>query len=283
MITGRPLDLRSLVGRPSPALHLGQILQGWDRVGWYWDRKGNRLCAYLTKEGKTYTVNIPWAKLRALLSEAICECGGEDIREQTLDGFFKKVGRKLKRAARAPLRFTKNPKKFVRTAARKIKNTVRGVGKAALKVASSPVFAGVMTGLSAVPPLQAVGGAGLAAYAAARAAKPAIETADKAIRTSKAVYKAGRGASKAIRKARRSRTPTRVSSRTLVSKAKAVSATRDLKRNLQQLPPRLRSMVIAALKSQVSAKPSRPTRHMGRRQRRRTALRLGRNGMLRRA
>ena len=172
-----------------------QLLKDWERVGWYWDHAAKCLSAFLTLAGKTYVVRVPLAKLQQIFNRSHCEQTGQKLgpyREQTLNGFFKKIGRGLKKAVKgvvkntiksitAPIRFVKNPKKFVKDTAQHIKKVVKGVGKTALKIASSPVFAGVMTAVAAIPPLTAVGAAGLAAFAAANAIKPAFKAAEKGI------------------------------------------------------------------------------------------------------
>jgi hypothetical protein len=237
---GTPLaEIEPTVGDPN-IFDVGEELKDWDRVGWYWDRPQNRLCVYLTKGENTYVVNIPWKKVRAMLSRLVCDMGGAPIMEPTVNGFFRNVSRKIKSAATSPVRLVKNPKKFVAESARKLRATARDVGKVALNVASHPAFAGVMTAMAVTPPLQAVGGAGLAAYAAARKAKPAIEAAliaDKQLEraTNRRGKKKGRP----------------------IDKGKAAAVVNNMRTGMPQLPGPMRNMLGAALKSQTSS-PTRP-------------------------
>lgn len=221
-------------------IDITDIITGWDRVGWRWDRRSNKLCAYLTSGHKTYTVKIGLKKLLRIFNRHYQANGGEKeyFRERTLDGFFKKLSRKLKKATKSvakgtkrmvtsPVRFIKNPKKFIRETSKELKSFVKGAGKAVLKVASSPVFAGVMTAIAAVPPIgTAIGGAGLAAYAAANAIKPAFNLAEKAIDT--------------------------------VDSAKAKGVVASFKNAVPQLPSGAKSLMTAALQSTDSlpVKPS---------------------------
>lgn len=162
-------------------------LAEWDSVGWEWNRRTNKLIAYLTTNGQTYTVKIPASRLKRIFNRCLAQDGcvnREDfIRETTIDGIFKKIGKGLKKATRGIGRAVKNPKKFLQSSGKAIKFLVKKVGKAAVNVASSPIFAGAMTALAAVPPLTAVGGAGLAAFAAANAIKPAMKAAETAVDT----------------------------------------------------------------------------------------------------
>jgi hypothetical protein len=182
-------------------IDLTEELKEFDTVGWEWNRRTNKLIAFLTIGQKTYTVKIPAARLLRIFNRTAQENGFNDyVKRPTIDGIFKKMGRWFKKAAKsvgkgikdsitAPIRFVKNPKKFIKDTGRKIKKFVKGVGKVALKVASSPIFAGVMTAIAVIPPLTAVGGAGLAAYAAANAIKPAFKAAEAAIDTVDAIAK----------------------------------------------------------------------------------------------
>lgn len=182
-------------------IDLTEELSEFDSVGWEWNRHTNKLVAFLTIGQKTYTVKIPAARLLRIFNRSASENGCNDyVKRPTIAGIFSKVGKWFKKAAKSvgkglkqaitsPVRFVKNPKKFIRDTGRKIKKFVKGVGKVALKVASSPIFAGVMTAISAIPPLTAVGGAGLAAFAAANAIKPAFKAAEAAIDTVDAISK----------------------------------------------------------------------------------------------
>lgn len=199
-----PVDEMSVsVGDPTFAEEdITDFLTDFDSVGWQWSRETNKLKAYLTSKGRTFVVKIPLAKLLRIFNRCHKANFGTPgpYREKTLNGFFKKLGRGLKKMAKgvvkntiksitAPVRFFKNPKKFIKDTAQHIKKTVKGVGKTVLKVASSPIFAGVMTAISAIPPLTAVGAVGLAAFAAANAIKPAFNVAEKAIDTVDAIAK----------------------------------------------------------------------------------------------
>lgn len=183
----------AIVGDPD-ILDITDILAEFDSVGWTWNRASNCLKAFLTSAGKTYVVKIPLKRLQRIFNKHIAADNGtkEYFREKSVDGFFKKLGRGLKKLGKhvvkstikgitAPVRFIKNPKKFIKDTGNDIKKLVKGVGKTALKVASSPVFGGIMAAMAAVPPLTAIGGVGLAAFAAANAIKPAFKAAEKGI------------------------------------------------------------------------------------------------------
>jgi len=252
-------------------IDITDLLAEWERVGWRWDRKSSKLCAYLTTQGKTYIVKIPLAKLQRIFNKAVKENGGDSnyFRERTLDGFFKKLGRGLKKAVKsvgrsikqgitAPVRFVKNPKKFVKDTAAHLKKVVKGVGKTVIKVASSPVFAGVMTAMAAIPPLTAIGGAGLAAYAAANAIKPAFNAIDKTIDVVDAA-KGKRGAGRAIK------------ALTSAVGVKADGVVGGFNRGLQNLPGPAQKMMVAALKSTDARQLSKKDR---RQRRKRVAFRF---------
>lgn len=192
---GTPVNEAPFVG--DPEIHdVTDILYEWDRVGFNWNRATNKLEAFLTKGDNTWVVKIGLKKIQSIFNKCHCKETGAKIgpyKEASLDGFFKKLGRSLKKIGKGigkaiaapimtPYKLIKNPKKFIKDTGRKIKNTVKDVGKAVVKVASSPVFAGIMTAVSAIPPIgTAIGGAGLAAFAAAKALKPAFQVANKAI------------------------------------------------------------------------------------------------------
>lgn len=176
------------IGPQLGAIDLTPDLMGFDSVGWEWRRDSNQLVAYLTTNGKTYTVKVPASVIKKIFNRNLRRCGMADeiiVERPSLNGMFKKLGRGLKKASRritsAPKRAIKNPGKFIRDSGRDIKKLVKGVGKTAINVASSPIFAGVMTAMAAVPPLTAVGAAGLAAFAAANAVKPAFRALETAI------------------------------------------------------------------------------------------------------
>lgn len=271
---GTPVaGMPEILGDPE-IIDVGSILKDFVRVGWTWDRKCHCLTAYLTLQGgKTYLVRIPLRKLQKIFNDAAqVDNGVRPFREKSLDGFFKKLGQGLKKAAgwvgktvknavTAPVRFVKNPRQFVHETARKIKNTVKDVGKTVVKVASSPVFAGIMTGISAIPPLTAVGGAGLAAYAAAKAAKPALNAIGKgADLVSKATAK--RGGSKG---------------KSPVATAAAIAKTSALRQNLKSLPGPARNLMAAALRSESTTPESKPGRADRRKTMRRRMRRRIRN------
>lgn len=196
----RRRDIRDNLWAGTPAIGYASIadiditneLSEWDKVGWEWSRRENRLNAYLTTGGKTYVVKIPLAKLQQIFNRCIAQEGGgpdEYIRATTIDGFFKKFGRTIKRGTKGIGRAIKNPKRFLKNSGKAIKKLVKGVGKTALNVVSSPIFAGAMTAIAAIPPLTAVGGAGLAAYAAANAIKPAFKALEAGVDTVDAISK----------------------------------------------------------------------------------------------
>ncbi len=257
----------SVLGMPEE-IDITDTLDGWDRVGWRWDRRSNKLYAYLTTGERTFTVKIPLKKLQRMFNKCLKEYGGNDnyFKEKTLDGFFKKLGsglkkavkgatRSISRAVTSPVRFVKNPKEFIRETGASIKKVVQGAGRVAMKVATSPVFAGAMTAISAIPPLTAVGAAGLAAYAAANAAKPAFNMIDKTIT---AIDKKSPGAAfEAISSA---------------SSVKAEGIAGNFARGVEKLPGPAKTLMVSALK----ATDSRPVSPGRRRQRRRAAFRFRR-------
>lgn len=192
---GTPVESAPYVGDPE-VRDVSDLLLDWDRVGFNWNKLTHKLEAYLTRGNKTWVIKLGLKKIQSIFNKVHrAEYGGKigPYREATLDGFFKKLGRSLKKLGKGigkaiaspittPYKLIKNPKKFIKDTGRKIKNTVKDVGKVAVKVASSPVFAGIMTAVSAIPPIgTAIGGAGLAAFAAAKALKPAFNVANKAI------------------------------------------------------------------------------------------------------
>lgn len=224
---GTPIaGMPSVLGDPE-IIDVGQLLAGWERVGWEWDRRGQFLAAFISRGNKTWTVKIPLRNLRRIIAEAMAEDGGalRVNRETSIDGLFKNLGRGLKKAITAPGRLITNPRKFVRDTTRKIKAVVKKVGGVALKVASSPVFGGVMAAMAAIPPLTVVGGAGMAAFAAARAAKPFIEGAG-------AVAKGVHGMTKEA------------------AEKKAAAGRHSLQQNISRLPAPARALIVSALQSQ---------------------------------
>ena len=253
-------DNTPVVSLAGPSTILGDVevdvsgmLAEWERVGFRWDRKTSKLCAYLSIGHKTYVVKIPLAKIQKIFNKAVVENGGgvSYFRERSLDGFFKKLGRSLKKAVKgvgksivkgitAPVRFVKNPKKFVKDTARDLKKVVKGVGKVAIKVASSPIFAGVMTAIAAIPPLTVVGGIGLAAYAAANAIKPAFNALDKGI--------------DAVEAMKRGKPLRAVKALTSASGIKADGIIKNFSNTLPKLPGPARELMVSALKSTEARK-----------------------------
>lgn len=221
-------------------IDVGAYLQDWARVGWFWDRAANRIEAYLTtREGQTFVVRLPWSQVMKILSRCARRCGAPPP-EPSLNGFLKSVSKQIKSATKAPARAVKNPRKFVQQSARDLKAVVREVGLRAVNVASHPAFAAVMTGIAVTPPLQAVGGAGLAAYAAARAAKPALEAAEQALTAVE------RGAAPPAKK---------TSSGKTINVKKAQQVASNLKKQLPTLPGPMASMLSASLRSAASPPP----------------------------
>lgn len=70
--------------------------------------------------------------------------------------------------------FFNDPGAWIQAAGRDVGKFIDEVGMVALDVVSHPIFTGIAGALSFVPPLNAVGGAALAASAAANAVKPAL-------------------------------------------------------------------------------------------------------------
>lgn len=166
-------------------------LEGFDSIGWEWNRRENKLYAYLSSHGKKFIVKIPANKVRQIFNNCLkAQESSQVIKSTTIDGVFKDVSRGLKKASRkvSPARF-KNPRQFVNDASRDIKKLVKGAGRQMINVASSPIFGGIMAGMAAVPPLTAVGAAGLAAFAAANAIKPAYDALEATIDTVDSVKK----------------------------------------------------------------------------------------------
>lgn len=200
--SGTPVEESVSLG--DPEIDITDILTGWDNVGWHWDRRTSTLKAYLTTGEKTYTVKFSLKRIQRIFNQSAHANGCPErkhFREATLNGFFKKLGKSLKKgfkwvgkhakkAVLSPINFVKNPKKFIKDTGKTIKKVVKGVGKVAMKVATSPIFAGVMTAISVIPPIgTAIGGAGLAVYAAANAIKPAFTALDKGIDAIDAIKK----------------------------------------------------------------------------------------------
>ena len=280
---GTPMETTASTVDDPEIFDVGEILKDFDRVGWFWDRSNDRLEAYLTKGDRTFVVRIPWKKLRRIISNVVCRCGGQPVRDATLDGFFKNVGRSIKRSVTAPVRFVKSPKTFVKELGNDIKHTVRKVAKPVVNVASHPVFGAAMAGLAAVPPLTAVGGAGLAAYAAANAAKPVIDNIDKGIKKVDQVKKTVKSVKRSLPSKQGAKPIKRQSSNTVrVDPRKAVSQAATIKKQMDNLPPRMRRMFAAALKSEPVINPKGRTYRPKRRKTRRPRYILEKGGVLRR-
>lgn len=160
-----------------PEIDLTEYFQGWSSVGWEWSKADNQLKCYMTRDGKTYTVRFPMAKIRKIFNSAlgtlskifrfrastISQLWTESRnlsrlvdRKPSLNGFFKSVGNFFKK-------------------------TGKSIVKTATKVASSPVFGAIAGVAAAVPPLTAVGGAALAAHVAVKTAKPFIDAGVKVV------------------------------------------------------------------------------------------------------
>ena len=79
----------------------GSVLADWDRIGWEWDRRKNRLCAWLTKGNKTWGIKLTLKRLERIFNEVMREDnGGSFGRSASLDGFFKKLGRAIKKGVK---------------------------------------------------------------------------------------------------------------------------------------------------------------------------------------
>lgn len=171
------------------AVDITKEIGGFDSVGWEWNNKSNTLNAYLNTNGETYLVKIPGERIRQIFNYCLKKHCGEYVTSPRINGVFKQASKAIKKASRGAKRAVKNPKAFLNESSKMIKTLVKDVGVRAVNVASSPIFAGVMTGLAVIPPMQAVGGAGLAAYAAANAAKPAMKALETTVDTVDAISK----------------------------------------------------------------------------------------------
>lgn len=248
-----------IVGDPD-ITDISDLLADFDDVGWKWDRVSSKLCAYLTSRGHTYIVKVPLKRLQRIFNRHYKAGGGptKHFNEPTLGGFFKKLGNSLKKFGKhivkstiksitAPIRFIKNPKKFIKDTGNDIKRMVKGAAKTALNVASSPIFAGVMAGLAAIPPLTAIGGIGLAAYAAANAIKPAFKALDKTIDVIDAAKKGKPGGA--------------IKALTSAVGIKADTMTKNFSSGFDSLPSNAKSLMTSALKSTEDKPKSKAERN----------------------
>lgn len=215
--SGTPFAKQSNSAKVLGDIDITSELAGFDSVGWKWDRRANVLCAYLTTKGQTYMVKIPGAKLRQIFNNAFALEGHRTAKATSIDGLFRNL------TARQKANRRKRGNVF-RRVTNGIKQVVKTVGKTALKIAQSPVFAGVCTAIAAIPPLTAVGGAGLAAFAAANAAKPAL----KALEAGAKAIKGARPSSK---------------------DKKAEEIVNTLQKGMLNMPPNARNLLNSALKS----------------------------------
>lgn len=211
-------------------------LEGFDSIGWEWNRRENKLFAYVSTNGEKFIVKIPASTIKRVFNNCLsCQQSDYVIRGKTLDGVFKSLGKGLKKASKrySPTRFAKNPRQFVNDASRDIKTLVKGAGRQMINVASSPIFGGVMAGMAAIPPLTAVGAAGLAAFAAANAVKPAYDALETTIDTVDAVKK----------------------------KKKAKDITNNFSSNSKQMPIAAKKLMTSALKSTSGDKTPKSVRN----------------------
>lgn len=171
-------------------LDADQILDGIERLGFYWDLKLNTLNVFISRANGITTVRVPASKVKAIFAKSWQMFFGspfpEKIRRRERLGdifsdignfFTKEIPKAVNNVTKGVGSFFKNPGKWLKSAGKDLGKFASQVGKVASDVASSEIFAGVMGAIAVIPPLQAVGGAGLAAYGVAKTAKTIIDTA----------------------------------------------------------------------------------------------------------
>lgn len=197
-------DLRRQVRRVDNVEVLGEpfalpALPRQGEIEWEWSEERRELCATLRgSNGARVTVHIPEERAKRAFAAAMSELGFASD-GPTVNGLFSRVKRGLSRAAKA---VTPAPaRKIINQAQRKLAPIVRDaarvaekVGRESIKVASHPAFGAAMGALAVTPPLMAVGGPGLAAYAAANKAKHVLAAVDAARRAAPAVTRAAQAA-----------------------------------------------------------------------------------------
>lgn len=235
-------------------IRAGDDLPHVGRIGWWWDTQRQQVCAYVTTEQGTYCVRLPlarvWRAFAAAAEEAGCPFDPVVSGTQcTVGGLFSSIKKSVKKVAKKVV--PKKIQQIATNAQRRLTPIVRRAtvaanrfGRATVKMASHPAFGAVMGAMAVAPPLTAIGGAGLAAYSAANAAKRVINAADAA----KAAIKSGAGivrqlgsggASKALAAAAR-------------DPRKAIAAANRIAQNARQLPSRGTAsarLTLAALRS----------------------------------
>lgn len=152
--------------------------------------------------------------------------------------------------------FFKDPGQWIQHAARDIGKFVDEVGMVALDVVSHPIFTGIAGALSFIPPLNAVGGAALAASAAANAVKPALSVVGAvadAVSGDIGALTSIPGVPKIVK----SIIPDAVvSTAGQLEKVvgKAASTVQNFKDGTANLPPAAQGLMVAALQSQPAPK-----------------------------
>lgn len=238
----------------APSARAGDDLPHVGRIGWWWDTQRQQVCAYVTTDQGTYCVRLPlarvWRAFAAAAEEAGCPFDPVVSGTQcTVGGLFSSIKKSVKKVTKKVV--PKKIQQIATNAQRRLTPIVRRAtvaanrfGRATVKMASHPAFGAVMGAMAVAPPLTAIGGAGLAAYSAANAAKRVINAADAA----KAAIKSGAGivrqlgsggASKALAAAAR-------------DPSKAIAAANRIAQNARQLPSRGTAsarLTLAALRS----------------------------------
>lgn len=251
---GTPLSERfATLGAPEVILDLDEAGDLFEGVGWSWDIPKSRLCAWVDYAGKTYLIRISLAKIKEIFSrhsrrrlKSKSAVGFFDEIGKWIDGAVKDVGKEIDKVGKGVASFVNNPGKWIENAGKDVARYARDAAKIASDIASHPVFAGAMSALSVIPPLQAVGGAGLAAYAAAQKIKPALNAVEGA---AGAIGKGAELINKATKKKpkKAKKKPSIKKAAANLTKAKAmVDAARN---NLPFLPKKEKALVTAALKT----------------------------------
>lgn len=210
---GTPLErVSATVGDPTMVHDVD--LGGVSEIGVVWDLKGDKVFLSVSTERGVYRVAVNGDAVRGCLRRAWEIAYSSPVplrvlralRGGSLEGALRQVDALVRESERAKVagfdlfkpdtwvagvekavndigtgvgKFFKNPGKWIETAA---KDVVRVAGDVVTKVVSSDVFGAVMGGLAVIPPLQAIGGAGLAAFGVAKTAKKVIEGADAVIK-----------------------------------------------------------------------------------------------------
>jgi hypothetical protein len=180
-----------------------------------------------------------------------------------LECFVRDVGKEIdtavKNVGEGVSSFFKDPGQWIQHAARDIGKFVDEVGMVALDVVSHPIFTGIAGALSFIPPLNAVGGAALAASAAANAVKPALSVVGAvadAVSGDIGALTSIPGVPKIVKS---------IIPEAVVSTAgqlekvvgKAASTVQNFKDGTVNLPPAAQGLMVAALKSQPAPKTPR--------------------------